>query len=217
MAKQHKPKKKGKIHALWRWTARGIVLTVAVVAILNLWVMVATHGTIYNDLTQIPKNEVGVVLGTSPLLKNGASNPFFNNRMEAAATLYREGKVKKLLLSGHKASRHYDEPRVMEKALTELGVPKEVMVVDGAGYRTLDSIIRTGTVFGHKRFTIISQRDHNYRALFIARHEELEAVAYAAKPAPFLYSLRVGSREVLARVKAILDLYVLDTRPQQHS
>src|SRR5699024_8703022 len=84
---------------------------------------------------------------------------------------------------------------------------------DFAGFRTLDSVVRAKAVFGQTRFTIISQRYHDYRAVFIARHKGIKATAYAAQPVALQALIPVITREYLARVKAVLDLFVLHTQP----
>jgi len=194
-----------------KWALRLILgfflALVGLILLSNLWIITNTHGRIYAKVEELPKTEVGLVLGTSQRVK-GKPNSFFTFRMKAAASAYHTGKVKRLLLSGHRNSRHYDEPRAMKAALLKLGVREADLMEDGEGYRTIDSIKRAGTVFHLKRFTIISQRDHDYRALYIADVMGLDAVAFAADAPRFGSSLRVGSREVLARVKAIMDLHL---------
>lgn len=132
--------------------------------------------------------------------------------MEATARLWKEGKVKYLILSGNNDSEYYNEPVDMQRALVKLGVPASVMTLDYAGYRTFDSVVRCKDVFNQEKITIISQNFHNARALYIGNHEGMEAIAFAAQDVPDGYSLRTLIREYLARPNAILDVYVL--RPQ---
>jgi len=58
------------------------------------------RGRTYSDVRLIPHRRVGLVLGCVKLLPGGWTNPYFSNRMEAAAALYRAGKVDYLLVSG---------------------------------------------------------------------------------------------------------------------
>ncbi len=156
----------------------------------------------------MPKNDVGLVLGTSKAIHGGKENMFFRYRMEAAAKLYKGGKVKFLILSGNHDSVFYNEPNDMKKALMSLGVPENVMTLDFAGFRTYDSILRCKEVFNQNNFTIISQPNHNSRALFLANELGINAIAYAAQDVPASY--KTSLREYLARPKAILDVYLLD-------
>ena len=174
----------------------------------NIWIVFSTENKNFYRLKDMPSNDVGLVLGTSKAVHGGKENMFFKYRMEAAARLYKEGKVKFLILSGNHNSVFYNEPNDMKKALMSLGVPENVMTLDFAGFRTYDSIIRCKEVFNQHKFTIISQPTHNARALFLANQLGIDAVAFAAQDVPSGYKTYL--REYLARPKAILDVYLLD-------
>ena len=186
--------------------ALGLCLLLGVL-IANIWIILSTEEKNYYVLRDMPSNDVGLVLGTTKSIHGGKENMFFRYRMEAAARLYREGKIKFLILSGNHDSVFYNEPNDMKKALMSLGVPENVMTLDFAGFRTYDSIIRCKEVFSQSKFTIISQPTHNARALFLANHLGIDAVAFAAQDVPTGYKTYL--REYLARPKAILDVYLL--------
>jgi SanA protein len=128
------------------------------------------------------------------------------NRIRAAAELYHAGKIDYILISGDNRYDYYNEPQMMQDDLIELGVPKEKIFLDYAGFRTLDSVVRAKKVFGLKSFTVISQRFHNERALFIAQNHGLHAVGYNAKDVSKNYGFKTNLREKFARVKVVLDL-----------
>ena len=69
----------------------------------------------------------------------------------------------------------------MRKELINRGIPSEVIYLDYAGFRILDSIIRAREVFGQTSFFYISQKFYNERAVFLARINGIEAYAYNAK------------------------------------
>jgi SanA protein len=178
------------------------------IVLANFWIVSSTESKNYHSLYNMPSNDVGLVLGTSKAIHGGKENMFFRYRMEAAAKLYKGGKVKFLILSGNHDSVFYNEPNDMKKALMSLGVPENVMTLDFAGFRTYDSILRCREVFNQNNFTIISQPNHNSRALFLANELGINAIAYAAQDVPASYKTTL--REYLARPKAILDVYLLD-------
>lgn len=169
---------------------------------------------LYADLASIPANDIGLVLGTSRYLRGGLPNAHFDHRMAAAAELFKAGKVRHLLLSGDNGTRGYDEPADMRSALLALGVPADALSLDDAGFRTLDSVARAKEVFGQRRVTIITDRFHAYRAVFLARHKGLDAIAYPCGEVELRYSARSRMRECLADVKACLDLWVFHTQPR---
>lgn len=193
----------------------GLLAIGAVVAVCNWWVIASTRDRVYPSVDSLPDNAVGLVLGTSPYARDGGPNAHFAGRMDTAAAVWAAGKVRHLLLSGANPSERYNEPRAMFEALRDRGVPEQAMTLDFAGFRTLDSLIRAQQIFGLERLTIISQRYHGYRSLFIARHRGLDAVAVAAPTNPVVtQSRRTEIREVFARVKAVLDLYFTAKAPK---
>lgn len=158
----------------------------------------------------VPYNKVGLVLGTSPKIPSGRPNFFFTSRIDAAARLYKAGKVSFLLVSGDNGTKEYDEPTCMKEALMAAGVPDEAIVLDYAGFRTLDSVVRAQKVFGQSSITVVSHRFHNERAICIAEHYGMEAVGFCAKsPALTKRSLMTTLvRESGSRVKMYLDFIV---------
>jgi SanA protein len=191
-----------------------VFLAAAGFAVCVYMIQQAGKGRVFDRADAVPPREVGLVLGTSEHRPDGGPNPYFKYRIDAAARLYRLGKVKHLLVSGDNHLYGYNEPADMRRALISENIPAGVITMDYAGLRTLDSIVRADKVFGLKRFTIISQRDHDERALLIARHYGIDAIAYAADDVPFKYAVRAHVHEWLAQVKVVLDLYVLHTAPR---
>ncbi|GAB3643298.1 SanA/YdcF family protein [Spirosoma arcticum] len=202
-----------------KWTIKITIVVVFTGAMLvlacNWWVVRTTEAQIYFDVRQLPANDVGLVLGTSKFVRTGKENLFFRYRMEATARLWKEGKIKYLILSGNNDSEYYNEPADMQRALVKLGVPASVMTLDYAGYRTFDSVVRCKDVFNQEKITIISQNFHNARALYIGNHEGVEAVAFAAQDVPDGYSFRTLIREYLARPYALLDVYLFRPEPEK--
>jgi len=188
----------------------GWMMFLALVFGCNIWIIASTRTQLFYDVNSVPVNDVGLVLGTGKLIEKGRVNQHFVRRIDAAAALYRGGRVKRLILSGDKG---YDEPMEMKRALLQRGVPESALVLDNYGSRTLDSVVRARDVFKCARLTIISERFHDFRALFLSRYFGIDAVAYAPDDLSVRWMVRPTAREYLARVKAVLDLYVLDTKP----
>jgi len=184
------------------------------IGICNFWVETSTSEQVFDTLKKIPENKVGLVLGTSKFTKNGYQNPYFFYRIAAAAELFHAGKVKHLIVSGDNRFKSYNEPKEMQTALLERGVPESAITLDYAGFRTLDSVVRGKVVFGQQQFTIISQKFHNQRALFIANNREIKAIAFNAQDIDIRLGLKTMLREYLARCKAVLDIIILIKQPK---
>jgi len=195
-----------------RYLLLGFGLALSSPLIGSLIVTGSTSGRLHRDIAEVEPGATALVLGTSPNGQNGP-NPFFEGRMDAAAELYREGKVKHILVSGDNGTVYYNEPVAMQKGLVKRGIPKSAIELDYAGFRTLDSVVRAKDVFGAERITIVTDDFHASRALYIARHHGVEAQAYVSSVA-LRDSMRVRVREVGSRCKMLLDLYVLGTEPK---
>ncbi len=200
------------------WSTLIVVLTGAFVFFCNYWVFKYSKDRVFADLDSLPANDVALVLGTNPYIHRKDTkfkNLYFEYRLNAAIALYEAGKVKHFILSGDNSRKTYDEPTEMKAGLMARGVPEAAITLDYAGFRTLDSVVRSKAIFQQQKLTIISQEFHNYRAVFLAGQHGIDAVAFNAKTVPYRGSkLRIEVREFLARTKAILDVFVLRKSPK---
>ena len=194
----------------WMRIVLWLALACAVVALVcDTIVRHNTNGRAYDDINSLPHNKVGLLLGTSPLDKQGNTNYYFIYRIDAAEQLIKSGKIDYILVSGDNSSVGYDEPTWMRDSLVGRGVPEDRIVLDFAGLRTLDSVVRAKEVFGQDSITIISQLFHNERALYLADHNGINAIAYNAKDVTLWHKwLKIHIREYLARVKMMIDLAI---------
>lgn len=183
-----------------------ILAIVVVIWAANYWVTSSTQQQIYTSVNTIPHHKTGLLLGTSKFGKNGGINRYYAYRIEAAAALFKAGKIDYILVSGDNRKEHYNEPEMMQADLIAQGIPADRIVLDYAGFRTLDSILRCREVFGENDITIISQQFHNERALFIANSKDVRAIAFNARDVSIKTGVLVQLREKLARVKMLLDL-----------
>lgn len=161
---------------------------------------------LYSQVSETPYNKVGLLLGTSPKLKSGRPNLYFNYRIEAAAALFHAGKIKYIVVSGDNRKNDYNEPEEMKQALVATGIPESRIILDYAGLRTLDSVIRAHCIFGLNSFTLISQKFHNERAVYLAHREGISAIGFHAKDVSTYAGLKTNARELLARVKVFVDI-----------
>jgi len=188
----------------------GVVLFIILT---NLWIVGSTESRIFHNTDQLSDHRVALVLGTSHKLVGGASNPFFTHRMDRAAELYKLDRIDHFIVSGDNRSKYYNEPAAMRKALMERGVPGTSITLDYAGFRTLDSVVRSKEIFGQQKILIITQYFHSYRAVFISDYYGIDAIAVVADEPALDVAIKVRVREYFARTKAVLDLYILKTAP----
>ena len=185
-----------------------LFLVIAFTVCVNLTVERAADGRLYKTVESVPRNRVALLLGTNPLNRWGGTNTYFTTRINTAASLFHAGKVDYIIASGDNHTRQYDEPTAMRDSLMVHGVPEDRIILDFAGFRTLDSVVRAKEVFGCDSLTIISQADHSARALYLAEANGIAAVAVSAPlRAGRSVRMRLAVREWLARDKMMLDIW----------
>mgnify|MGYP003288538245 FL=1 len=193
----------------------GLLFIVSTIMLSHYIVVWNANGKIYTKIEDIPASDIGLLLGTPPQTRyGGMSNSFFNYRIDAAEALYKAGKIGYLLISGDDNSLNgLNEVQCMKDSLIIRGIPASVIFLDGKGLRTFDSVVRTSTLFGVKSFTVISQKFHNERAIYLAEHLNLnieKVQAFNAKSPTSKLSLLTYLREYLARVKMFMDIFFKD-------
>jgi len=182
-----------------------VEIAILLMILANVWVFALTNGRTFTKISKIPPRETALVLGTSPKMKSGISNPYFTSRMDATALLYHHGKIKKIIVSGEK-SKGYDEPFAMKNYLVyQEGVPENIITEDPKGLKTQASINNCKNIYKQNNVIIVSQGFHNLRALFYARNNDMNALGFDAQDVLSNQSYyRNQSREFFARVLAVV-------------
>ena len=124
------------------------------------------------------------------------------HRLDAAAELYRAGKVRVVLVTGDNSRMEYDEPDAMRTYLTARGVPDGRIVSDYAGFDTWDSCVRAKKIFGVDRAVLISQGFHIRRAVALCRSAGVDAYGVGVDDVHDATWYYGGTREVFAAGKA---------------
>ena len=189
----------------------GLLAIAIVIAVCNILVVNNAKGRTFDNLSDVPTREIGLLLGTSPITPDGAHNYYFDNRMKAAADLYHAGKIRRILVSGGDytmTEKHgCDEPTAMRDSLVAYGVPDTCIIEHWQGWRTINSIEAVQELYDFDNITIISQKYHNERALYQADHLGVTAIGYNAEPSPIRRNrIKNTIREYFARVKLFIDL-----------
>ena len=154
---------------------------------------------------ELEEQPVVLVLGAY-VYPDGYPCPLLQDRLETALQLYREGKVKKFLLSGDHGRAEYDEVNAMRRYLEERQVPNQDLYLDHAGFDTYDSLYRAKYIFEAKRLVVVTQAFHLRRALYIGHSLGLDirgVVADRRHPAELRY---LQLRELVANLKAVWEV-----------
>ncbi len=126
-----------------------------------------------------PKRDVALILGAG-ITANRRPSTVLQRRIDVGVALFKAGKVRKLLMSGDNSEALYDEVTVMKAAAVEAGVPSDDVLLDYAGFRTLDSCVRLRKVFGQTEALVVSQGFHLARSIHLCRWTGVEVVGVEA-------------------------------------
>jgi SanA protein len=190
----------------WVGSAAFILVGAVAVLVCDSLVKNAAGGKVYTEVNAVPHHRVALLLGTSKYMQDGRINLYYAYRIEAAVALLQSGKADYMVVSGDNSTHDYNEPRWMRDDLVCRGIDSSRIFMDYAGFRTLDSVVRLKEIFNQNEAIIVSQPFHNERALFLAMHEDIHAVAFNARDVEAEQGWYVQAREKLARVKMFLDI-----------
>ncbi len=172
-------------------------LFIGCILCINIYVCQSTKNQIFKELENA---DCILVLGAGVKKDHTPSN-MLNDRLEAAISLYNQGKAPKIIMSGDHGRDDYDEVNVMKNFAIEKGVPSSDIFMDHAGFSTYESLYRAKNIFQAKKVIIVTQDYHLYRALYIANQLGIEAVGYAANPRTYSGQFKRDIRECIARCK----------------
>jgi vancomycin permeability regulator SanA len=142
-------------------------------------------------------------------LWGGEPSPYLAHRLDTAAGLYRDGRIRAVLVTGDNSREEYDEPDAMRAYLVERGVPDARIVSDYAGFDTWDSCSRAKRIFGVDEAVLVTQGFHVRRAVTLCEEAGITSYGVAAagdrRDRVWYYG---AVRETLAAGKAALDALV---------
>ncbi|WP_435849158.1 SanA/YdcF family protein [Streptomyces lavendulocolor] len=193
----------------WPATRRGqrrLVQGVVVACVLALtpaaWLRAVADDRL-RTAADVPARDVAVVFGAG--LWKGRPTPYLAHRLDTAAALYRDGKVRVVLVTGDNGRVEYDEPDAMRAYLRERGVPDRRIVSDYAGFDTWDSCVRAKRIFGVDRAVLVTQDFHIRRAVALCRAADIDVYGVGVgEPRDSVWYYGQG-RELVAAGKAALD------------
>jgi len=209
-----KPPHRRRPRALVLWILAALAVSAALgVLVPNLVIRLSADRFIVADVAKAPQAQAAVVLGAK-VYPNGEPSPMLADRLATGVELYKQGKVKKLLLSGDHGQTTYDEVNVMLAYVLAQGVPEKDVFTDHAGFNTYDTMYRARAVFRVQSALVVTQRFHLARAVYTARNLGLEATGVPADIQPYTDETRFALRDWLARVKAFWQLHVTKPEPR---
>lgn len=162
------------------------------------------YGRSIYTTSDAPTDRVAIVFGAA-VYGSGRLSPVLRDRMDTAVTLYHDGKVEKILVSGDNSTAEYDEPGAMMAYAIQQGVSPDDVQPDYAGRRTYDTCYRAREIFQLDSAILVTQEFHLPRALFTCQRLGIEAVGVMADLRPYRDARFYEVRETLATAVALWD------------
>ena len=123
------------------------------------------------------------------------------DRLDRGIELYQKGCAPKILMSGDNGRYDHNEIHVMVKYALDAGVPAEDIFCDHAGFSTYDSMYRLQSIFGAESAVVVTQRFHEYRAVYIGKQLGMHIVGVPSVNRKYVGDAYWEAREILARCK----------------
>jgi vancomycin permeability regulator SanA len=205
----------GFIKRRWKRIVLVSIAALLLLPLLSLWVKWMTRPYRYTAAHQVPPQRVAIIFGAG-VRPDGSLTWMLADRVQMGVTLYQQGMVDKLLMTGDNSSTNYDEVTAMKRYAVEAGVHAEDITLDYAGFSTYESCYRARAIFGVAQAVLVTQAYHLPRSVYTCRHLGVDAVGVGVQdwgryPSALLVSYTF--REMLATAKALVDVHILHPLP----
>ena len=193
------------ITTIIRFFINTLVLLTVYVLVANYYIQNNSKSYLCDVTTNLPSIKYGLFLGTSKYFKKAVANEFYDERINATVQLFKENKIKKVIVSGTHELSNYSEPLSIQKDLKAKGITDSLIILDYFGDRTILSIRNFRKTYKSDSVIIISQKFHNERAVYLARKYGIDAWGFNAKDVKLSTSYKVLIRELFAKAKALFE------------
>jgi len=179
------------------------------------YIQKSVEPSVYSTIAPIPHQRVAIVFGAA-IWADGTPTPMLADRIDGAIHLYRSGQVDKILMTGDNSSEYYNEVVTMQQYAINQGIPEADITLDYAGFSTYESCYRAKAIFGVDGAILVTQKFHISRAVYLCQHLGINAIGLGTPDWEKYSNVTMRSalfREMLAAVKALLQIHILRPKP----
>lgn len=190
-----------------------IALISLMVLIININIVAKTEDKIYSiyETDALSSDYDCILVLGAGIRADGSATPMLRDRLLTCITTSNEKPQVPILLSGDSEDISYTETVTMKNFLIENGIDESIIVCDGYGLSTYESIWRAKNIYGYNKVLIVSQKYHLHRAIYIAEKLGMKADGVDAALIEYSKQPYYSFREYFARLK---DIIYSDTKPQ---
>jgi vancomycin permeability regulator SanA len=196
-----------RIRPRFRRLVAALVLVPILVAGPWLYVRFATVGDVYGPGEAPNHADAALVLGAK-VGDDGVPSVFLTERVELGVSLYDQGVVDVVVMTG--ATREgYDEPGTMREMALALGMPDEAILLDREGWDTFSSCrnAANGAVGDLDSVVVVTQEFHVARATWLCQQAGLDAEGAFPPIGRRAGTVTGNIRELGADWKAVLNVW----------
>ncbi len=180
---------------------------------INIYVLNYSKTGYYYNVESLGKNYTGLVFGAS-VIRNNTPSDILKDRLKVVYSAYLRWKIEKIIVSWDNAVLNYNEPVVMQNYLISLWVDEDDIYLDYAGFDTYDSLYRAKEIFGVKKIVLFTQDFHLKRAMYISKKLWIQTLWVETNLQVYLNDNYNKRREVLARIKAFIEVELIKPSPR---
>ena len=195
-----------RIRRRYRWIVALLVILPVVAAGPWAYLRIATWGYVDGPGTTPGHAHAVLVLGAK-VGDDGEPSPFLRERVEVGSSLYLDGVVDVVVMSGATHAGGYDEPATMRDLALELGVPAEAIVLDRDGVDTFASCANAAGPLALGSVIVVTQEFHVARATWLCREAGLDATGLYPPVQGRAGTVTGNIREVGADWKAVMNVW----------
>lgn len=181
-----------------------IAVIVVIAIVLGILLLVRSYGKRYVlDITKIKRKCDSVIILGAGIRADGDPCDLLADRINTGVLVYLENKCETILLTGEDKDETYNEVLVMKRWIKKRyeGIDDDVILLDGLGLCTYDSMYRAKYIFNINRAIISTNRYHLARAIYIARRFGIEAYGIPSDLRQYDRMKKYKKREALAQIK----------------
>lgn len=165
-----------------------------------------------SEISNLEHTDIAMILGASVKPDNTPSDAL-RDRLLVGISLYKEGVVKRLLVTGDDGAYHANEIPIMKRFLIDNDIPDPDILVDGQGYRTYESCKRATEVLHLTKLIIVTQRFHIGRALYLCNSFGVDSVGVTSDLQTYQKNAWFWLRDIAASAEAWWDVNIWHPKP----
>ena len=154
-----------------------------IATILLIWFFGHLIYTTIDGLTRNEKNaDIAVILGNK-VNEDGTLSERLEKRLECGLKLYKNGQVKKIIVSGGLGKEGFYEGDKMKEYLIIKNIPDSLIVVDNFGnntFATVNNTIKLKDSLGFESIIIVSQYFHLTRTKMLFKKQGFKNISSAS-------------------------------------